>query len=63
MKVGDLVRFHYCEFKGQMGIISLVPKQSYVAKKYPKNRVYWVCFAGGKQIFTGNQLEVISESR
>ena len=63
MKVGDLVQFRYCAQQGQFGMVTCVPKRSHLAKSNPKLAIYWVAFIDGVQCFTGNQLEVVNESR
>jgi len=61
MKVGDLVRFRFCAQQGKVGIISLVPKQSYLAQSNSKLAIYWVVFDKGYQCFTGSQLEIVND--
>jgi len=63
VKVCDLVRFQYCAQQGKTGMITMLTKPSHVAKSNPALRLYWVLCDIGVQCFTGNQLEVIDESR
>jgi len=62
LKVGDLVRFRNCAQQGKLGMITCVPERSYLAQSNPMLALYWVAFNGERQCFTGNQLELISES-
>jgi len=61
MKVGDLIMFRRCSQQGKLGIISIVPKQSHLAKSKPELRIYWVFSSIGAQCYTGSQLELIND--
>ena len=56
MKVGDLVALRLCHQAGKIGMITCVPKQSYVAKKNPQLAIYWILVDERNQCYTGNQL-------
>jgi len=55
MKAGDIVQFRYCAQQGKMGMITMVPKQSHLAKSNPDLRLYMILSSEGVQCFTGNQ--------
>ena len=63
MKVGDLVMFQHCVQNGKIGMITMLTNPTHVAKSNTALRLYWVLCDIGVQCFTGNQLEVINESR
>ena len=56
MKVGDLVALRLCQQAGKVGMITCIPKQSYLARRRPELGLYMVLTNTGNQCFTGNQL-------
>lgn len=63
MKVGDLVKFRYCAMQGQIGMVTSAPDPSQEFADRPSLHLYFVACSSGNQCFTGDQLEVINESR
>ena len=59
MKVGDLVVFRNCAQQGTTGIITMLSKNSPIAKENPSLRIYWVLCDTGIKSFTGYQLELV----
>ena len=54
--VGDIVRLRHCSDEGDIGVVSIVPEQSSVAKLNPLFALYWVFYKKGSKCFTGSQL-------
>ena len=56
MNVGDLVALRLCQDAGKIGMITRIPKPSYLAARKPELRLYMVLTDKGDQCYTGNQL-------
>ena len=56
MKIGSLVKLRRCSFQGKVGMITLVPRQSHLAKSNPELAIYLVLLDNNVQCFTGNQM-------
>jgi hypothetical protein len=56
VKVGDLVALKLCGDAGKIGMITDAPNPSYLGKKSPELRLYWVLTDKGNQCYSGNQL-------